>query len=265
MQKDINPVDFDRLRQANDCLYAWSSKFGVNKREFLRFAFRLDSEASARRCALSQHDQEIFDLDIGTMLYAKEVEDALVCQYTPMVHSIVRGFTVSQDEMEDHVAEGLIAVRCAVWHYRTHGKNANFTTFCHHSISKRIKWYRSKSYTKRKRRAKRAHVTLFSDLSNDRQVALAKAHVDEGEFSDVKMIEGILKTCGLNEEDGFLLRSYMARQDSKECWFSEYNKRYRSKSRQGIHYHLHRVQRKVYYALRQCKLLPDGFDPPEAR
>ena len=258
-----NCVDFDRLKLANGLLQKWSLRFGVDKRDYLRFCFTLSGRADGMRSSLPKNMRSQFSKDCRSMFYASDVEGGLIEQYTPMVHSIIRKFITTPEQYEDLVTEGFVAIRCAVWHFRAHKNKANFTTFCHSSITKRIKWHRSKVYRKAHRRSKKCKMFLSTDLPTDLQFSdlrsFTEEHADEMSSGDV--IGGLMEACNLSEQERFLIESYIRREDIDGCWYSEYNERFARKTRQGIHYQLHKIQAKLLRIMRSSELVPEGYEP----
>lgn len=257
--------DFCRLRKANDLLLKWSLRFSVHKYDFLRFCFKLQSEMEFKKLQLPVNMRGQFAKDCKSMFYASEIEEALVSQYIPMIHSIVKKFSVLPDQYEDHISEGLMAVRCAVWHFRTHKNKATFITFCHSSISKRIKWYRSKIFKKSSRRNSKCKIVLTSDLPSEMNIdaiKLTNEEYHENVFCS-NIIDGLIKACGLSDEDKFLIESYIKREDLSECWYRKYNETYTPKTRQGIHYQLNKIQQRVFRVMRKSDLIPEGYTIPD--
>lgn len=259
-QKD---VDFQLLQKANGLLLKWSGRLGIKKKEFLKFCFSFKSRIMEYRSSLPRNLLSQFSKDMKVVSYILEVEESLIVQYTPMVHSIIRKLPIQPDQYEDLVTEGLMAVRSAVWYYREHHKKANFTTFCHCSITKRIKWYRSKAYRKQARRNNKVKMVNSCDLPAEIELDQLTAYNPEmrdPEFDNViGLIDKIIKACNLNDEELFLIRSYLGRQDKNECWYSEYNRRYLPKTRQGVHYKLNSIQRQMLGVMRGMGVLPDNF------
>jgi DNA-directed RNA polymerase specialized sigma24 family protein len=256
-------VDFKLLQKGNGLLAKWSEKLGTKKKEFLRFCFSLQTRLREHKASLPKNLLCQFCKDMKVMSYAQQVEEELIKQYTPMVFSIVRKLPIQPDQYEDLITEGLMAVRSAVWYYRQHQKNASFTTFCHCSITKRIKWYRSKQYKKQLRRNKKAKVLNCCDLPSDFEMERFNSYMVELPDPDMEptalIIEKIIKACELNEEELFLIKSYVGRGEADECWYKEYNRRYTPKTRQGVHYQLNSIQRQMLRVMRNMDVVPENF------
>lgn len=257
------PVDFKLLQKGNGLLAKWSERLGAKKKEFLRFCFSLQTRLQEHKSSLPKNLVGQFCKDMKVMSYAQQVEEELIKQYTPMVHSIVRKLPIHPEQYDDLITEGLMAVRSAVWYYRQHQKNANFTTFCHCSITKRIKWYRSKQYKKQSRRSKKAKVLNCCDLPSDFEMERLNSYMVELPDPDMEptavIIDRIIKACEFNEEDLFLIKSYVGREEADECWYKEYNRRFTPKTRQGVHYQLNSIQRQMLRVMRDMDVVPENF------
>ena len=94
----------------------------------------------------------------------------------------------------------------------------------------------------------------FSDLRS-----FTEEHADEMSSGDV--IGGLMEACNLSEQERFLIESYIRREDIDGCWYSEYNERFARKTRQGIHYQLHKIQAKLLRIMRSSELVPEGYEP----
>lgn len=273
---DINQiVDFTRLRRCNDLCWKWTQRLGVKKQHYLRFAVRMRNDLEGLKNQLEVRYRCQFVKDCKVMFYAMEVEEILVKQYTAMIFSIYRRLRIPQNEYEELITEGLVAIRNAAWHFRNiSGAKASFTTFCYNSIMLRIRGIRIKDYKKRQRMG---HINNLSDMSENFSFDIFSKDYSQNleEFNPSCEIDSILKLCELTEKETHLIRSFMSRfqgghfEDRPDGhWYDNFiqkfpNPRFNANySRQGVYNQLVRVQMKILYIMKKHKKVDQKFELP---
>jgi hypothetical protein len=271
-------VDFVRLRRCNDLCWKWAQRLGVKQHDYIRFAVRMRNDLEGLKNQLEVRYRCQFVKDCKVMFYAMEVEEILVKQYTAMIFSIYRRLRIPQNEHEELITEGLVAIRNAVWHFRNiSGAKASFTTFCYNSIMLRIRGIRIKDYRKRQRRDNLAYMNNSSDMSEKFSFDVFPKDYSQNleEFNPSSEIDSILELCKLTEKEIYLIRSFMSRFQCGNFenrpdghWYDNFiqkfpNPRFNTNySRQGVYNQLVRVQMKILYIMKKHKKVDQKFELP---
>ena len=273
MRSNINElVDFEKLKKCNDICFKWSQKFKIKKNHFAKFMWSIFKNPEKIHPKLKQNQKEKFIEDCKTMFYAAEVENILIEQYSAMVYNIMKRMRVSYDNFDEYVTDGFMAVRSAVWQYRTYKIKASFTTYAHKSIFMRIRGKLHKE--KLKRLKNKFTISCESDYEskefNLENINLRKDYSANLENIDDQITE-LSKKCSLSEQETMLLISFANRRIDVPTWYEQYRQKYInpktkvSFSRQSVYNHLAAAHEKVFFYLQQTDILPKGYKPPKKR
>jgi len=277
MSDNVSPeslFDFEKLKKSNDLGMKWAKRFSIQKNEYLKFIWTLDKNFKEYLNKLEVRYRSQFVKDFKIMFYAREIENAVVLQYNNLCFKVISKFIITEDEMEDYVAEAYNAVRAAVWSFRSHKVKANFMTFCHNSIYMRIQGKKIKEYQRKKRRNSKAIITSASDLGSEYNIEACASKYKPESFVNIDAeIDVLLSECGFDERDTFLLKSFVARRDSEGNWYDEYRQKYKNPSarygckqfsRQAIYNQLVRAQTKLLWYLKKANRVPVDFQLPSS-
>ena len=150
MRSDINEiVDFEKLKKCNDICFKWSKKFKVKKMYYAKFMWKVFKNPKSFLDRLKPQFHAQFLKDCKNMFYAAEVEEILINQYSAMVVNIMKRMRIQYNNFEDYLNDGYMAIRSAVWQYRTYKIKASFTTYAHRSVFMRIRGILHKQKLKR--------------------------------------------------------------------------------------------------------------------
>jgi len=255
-------LDFQKLKKCNDICFKWSAILEIKQRDYVRFCLSAKENHIFYLEKLPTRLRNKFLKDCKVMFYAAEVEDEIITKYRPMVLNILKKLNIAADEFEEHEVTGLLAIRTAVWSYRTHEIKASFTTYCHNSIFNRIRGIKFKDYQKNQRRKDKLKIYSYSDLTDDFQENYLQKEYRYYENETIQQqVSNILKEIRLPEHESFLLECFSKREEV-ENWIIAYNEKYGTKyTLNSIRRILIRVQKKVFVQLSQKDRLPDGYQP----
>ncbi len=258
VEKNINNVDFDRLKESNDLCHKWADHFNIASNYYIKFIIDLYKNINKFVVLLEQEKQIELINDHKIMFYSIEVEDILVKQFYHTVPHFIKKLKIKDSLYDHYLSVGLCAVRNAVWNYKTHESNASFFTFCCHGVFIRLSREGSKLVSAKKRK-KNINMIFESDLSNEvnnfslAQFSGAKITLDNEESEEVtkSFFESLIEESGINEDEKFLISEYMNRGVSGKNWSTKYMEMYFEKykstlSRQTIYNKLYAAQRKIW-------------------
>lgn len=266
-------VDFEKLKKCNTICYKWCRHFKIKKVHYMRFVCNILKNQQHYAQKLSAKYKDQFAEDCKIMFYALEVENILIEQYNAMVFNIMKRMRISYDRYDDFITDGLMAIRSAVWQYRTYKVKASFTTYAHRAIFMRI---RGKLHKERLKQLTKGDLKIkcVSDFENEEfnleNCGMHKDYAINKENIDLE-IDNIIVGCNLTDQEAMLLRSFVNRRIDVSMWYIEYRAKYINKqlnkpfSRQSIYNHLEVVHKKVIAYLQSKDILPDGYERPKTR
>jgi len=274
MRKDIESiVDFERLKKCNTVCYKWCKRFKIKKLHYMRFICSIlkDTEQYANKLSAKHRSQ--FLEDCKTMFYASEVEEILIKQYSSMVYNIMKRMRINYERYDDFITDGFMAIRSAVWQYRTYKVKASFTTYAHRAIFMRLRGKLHKE--KLKQLAKNGFkIRCVGDFENEEfkleNCGMHKDYSANMENIDLE-IDKIVVGCSLTEQEAMILRSFVNRRLDVSMWYIDYRQKYINKqlnkplSRQSVYNHLAVVHEKVLYYLQSKGIAPNDYMPPKTR
>lgn len=266
-------VDFEKLKKSNDTCHKWCKRFKIKKMYYVRFMFNIFKNPEQHVVKLPAKYKLQFLEDCKSMFYAAEVENVLIEQYNAMVFNIMKKMHISCDDYDDFVTDGLMAIRAAVWQYRTYKIKASFTTYVHRSIFMRIRGRLHKEKLKKLTR-KNLKINRVSDFESEEfnleNLKVTKDYSANTENINLE-IEKIIVGCSLTDQEAMLLRSFVDRKIDVSIWYADYIKKYINKklnkpfTRQSIYNHLEIVHEKIFSYLQAKGVLPDGYIKPRTR
>ncbi len=273
MRNDIAKlVDFEKLKKCNDICYKWAIRMKVKKPNYARFMWNVIKNPEAFQDRLAAKYRSQFLEDCKTMFYAAEVEEILINQYSAMVINIMKRMRIQYLQYEDHLTDGYMAIRSAVWQYRTYKVKASFTTYAHRAIFMRI---RGKLHKERmKKLNNNVRVACMSDFESEEiSLTIMSASKDcAANMEDInQQIVELSKNCSLTEQETMILLSFANRKIDVPTWYEDYRKKYlntksnKQLSRQSIYNHLAVVHEKVLFYMQQKGMTPIGYLPPKTR
>lgn len=274
MRKDIESlVDFEKLKKCNAICYKWCGRFKVKKLHYMRFMYSIFKNPEQHVDKLPNKHKKQFIEDCKTMFYAAEIEDILIKQYNPMIFNIMKRMRINCDKYDDYVTDGMMAIRSAVWQYRTYKIKASFTTYAYRAIFMRLRGILHKESLKKliKGEFKLNYVGDFENedfkLENCGHFKDYSANMEDINFEIDKIIIG----CSLSDQEAMVLRSFVNRTVDVSVWYIDYRKKYINKqsnkpfSRQTIYNHLFAVHEKVLFYLQNKGIATEDYVPPKTR
>jgi len=273
MRKDINLlVNFEHLKKCNDICFKWSKHFKIKKSNYAQFMWKTFRNPEIICQKLNSKHKSKFMKDCKTMFYAAEVEEILIKQYSPMIINIMKRLHINYEKFEDYLSYGYMAIRSAVWQYRTYKIKASFTTYAHRAIFMRIRGILHREKTKILDR--KIRISCESDYeSKEFDLESVYLHKDcAANMEDLdSQILNISKECSLSQQETMLLISFANRKIDAPVWYEEYRKKYintklnKQFSRQSIYNHLAAIHEKVLFYLQQKNIAPEGYAIPQTR
>ena len=268
--EDSNPLySLEKLRAANDLLYKWGSHFKFPTNNFMAKSIGIYKNKSKYSKRLSKNKRKVFLEDFKTMFYAFEAENEIIKQYYYIILHIIKKLRVDLSLHEYYIEVGLHTLRQSIWTYRSHASNVKFITYCFNGITLRLKGEGSKlhKYNNRlKRRLERLDSDIFGDAEVSGFVEICPVTHNPSENIENEEVNSLfskaIEIAALKEDEAFLLKEYMSRDNLNTEWNGNYRKKYNNTgkngntiSRQGVHNKLLFIQKKIYLSL--VKL---GFD-----
>lgn len=274
MQENITElVDFEKLKKSNDICHKWCRRFKVKKMHYVRFMFNIFKNPEEHADKLPPKYKEQFLKDCKNMFYAAEVENILIDQYNAMVFNIMKKMRISYNDYEDYLTDGLLAIRIAVWQYKTYKIKASFTTYAHRSIFMRIRGRLHKEKLKKITR-KNLKINCMSDFDSEEfsfdNLKITKDYSANTENIDSE-IDKIIVACSLTDQEAMLLRSFVNRKVDVSIWYINYIKKYINKklnkpfTKQTVYNQLAIVHEKIFNYLQAKGILPNGYVKPKTR
>jgi len=274
MRKDIKSiVDFERLKKCNAICYKWCKHFKIKKIHYMRFIYSILKDANQYANKLTKKCRDKFIEDCKIMFYASEVEEILIKQYSAMVYNIMKRMRINYEKYDDFVTDGFMAIRSAVWQYRTYKIKASFTTYAHRAIFMRL---RGKLHKEKLKNLLKGgfNVKCVSDFENKdfnlENCGINKDYSANTENIDLE-IDNIVVGCGLTDQEAMILRSFVNRRLDVPMWYIDYRAKYINKqtskplSRQSVYNHLAVVHEKVLFYLQSKGITPNDYVPPKTR
>jgi DNA-directed RNA polymerase specialized sigma24 family protein len=209
-----------------------------------------------------------FTKDCKVMFYAAEVENALIKQYHAMIFNIMKKFRIDQNDFDEYVTDGFMAIRAATWQYRTYKVKASFTTYAHRAIFMRIK---GKLCKEKEKRDRRHNLRISFESDYDEGSFNINNHVNCKQYSDSERelesdIENVIIQNKLNDQEAMMLRSFANHKMDNGRWYDEYRKKYINEkiglpySRQAIYNQLEILHKKLLKFFEKNDMLPKNFD-----
>jgi hypothetical protein len=269
MHDDIKKlVDFEKLKKCNDICHKWSTRFGIGKREYMRFMYNIFKNPESVKNQLEVKYRSQFTKDCKVMFYAAEVENALIKQYHAMIFNIMKKFRIDQNDFDEYVTDGFMAIRAATWQYRTYKVKASFTTYAHRAIFMRIK---GKLCKEKEKRDRRHNLRISFESDYDEGSFNINNHVNCKQYSDSERelesdIENVIIQNKLNDQEAMMLRSFANHKMDNGRWYDEYRKKYINEkiglpySRQAIYNQLEILHKKLLKFFEKNDMLPKNFD-----
>jgi hypothetical protein len=269
MHDDIKKlVDFEKLKKCNDLCHKWSTRFGIGKREYMRFMYNIFKNPESVKNQLEVKYRSQFTKDCKVMFYAAEVENALIKQYHAMIFNIMKKFRIDQNDFDEYVTDGFMAIRAATWQYRTYKVKASFTTYAHRAIFMRIK---GKLCKEKEKRDRRHNLRISFESDYDEASFNINNHVNCKQYSDSERelesdIENVIIQNKLNDQEAMMLRSFANHKMDNGRWYDEYRKKYINEkiglpySRQAIYNQLEILHKKLLKFFEKNDMLPKNFD-----
>ena len=269
MRDDIKSiVDFEKLKKCNDLCHKWSTRFGIGKREYMRFMYNIFKNPESVKNQLEVKYRSQFTKDCKVMFYAAEVENALIKQYHAMIFNIMKKFRIDQNDFDEYVTDGFMAIRAATWQYRTYKVKASFTTYAHRAIFMRIK---GKLCKEKEKRDRRHNLRISFESDYDEGSFNINNHVNCKQYSDSERelesdIENVIIQNKLNDQESMMLRSFANHKMDNGRWYDEYRKKYINEkiglpySRQAIYNQLEVLHKKLLKFFEKNDMLPKNFD-----
>jgi hypothetical protein len=269
MHDDIKKlVDFEKLKKCNDICHKWSTRFGIGKREYMRFMYNIFKNPESVKKQLEVKYRSQFTKDCKVMFYAAEVENVLIKQYHAMIFNIMKKFRIDQNDFDEYVTDGFMAIRAATWQYRTYKVKASFTTYAHRAIFMRIK---GKLCKEKEKRDRRHNLRISFESDYDEGSFNINNHVNCKQYSDSERelesdIENVIIQNKLNDQEAMMLRSFANHKMDNGRWYDEYRKKYINEkiglpySRQAIYNQLEILHKKLLKFFEKNDMLPKNFD-----
>lgn len=269
MHDDIKKlVDFEKLKKCNDICHKWSERFGIGKRDYMRFMYGIFKNPESVKNQLESKYRSQFTKDCKVMFYAAEIEDTLIRQYHAMIFNIMKKFRINQNDFDEYITDGFMAIRAATWQYRTYKVKASFTTYAHRAIFMRIKGKLCKEKEKRDRRHS-LKINFESDY--EEECFSIDNHINCKQYSDSERdleadIESVISESKLTDQEAMMLRSFANHKLDTGRWYDEYRKKYINEkigqpfSRQSIYNQLELLHTKLFKFFRRNDMLPEKFN-----
>lgn len=256
-------INIEKLRKSNDLGKKWADRFNISKNEYMKFIIAIKKDKSKYFDILENRFKSQFSKDYKSMFYAAEIEGLVIEQFYHTVQHCLNKLQIKDTNREDFHSIGLTSLRSAVWTYRTHKLKASFFTYCFNGIFHRILGVKTKLYKSLNTPNKKIMVLEadYFSASNSRRFGISDmkiTNVDfdkniEDEESQI-LFKSLLEHTPLKEDEIFLLKNFMSRQDETPDWCRLYREKFPTKegkmvSRQGVHCKLAIVQRKIFQTL----------------
>ena len=268
MRDDIKKlVDFEKLKKCNDICHKWAARFNVDKRDYMIFMYGIFKKPESVKNRLEVKYRSQFSKDCKVMFYAAEVEEILIKQYHAMIFNIMKKLRIDQNDFDQYITQGFMAIRAATWQYRTYKIEASFTTYAHRSIFMRIKGQLCKEKEKRDRQS---NFKISSESDYDECFTIDN-HYNCKQYSDSHQdlnqdIENVIVESKLTEQEAMMLRGFTNHKINNGRWYDEYRKKYiniqigRPYSRQSIYNQLEVLHNKLFEFFKTKDMIPKGFD-----
>jgi hypothetical protein len=187
--------DFDKLRQSNSILWNWSKYFKIHNKSFLAFAYKLKEKKQKYLNLISGKKlKEKFISDFDVMFYAAEIENDLFKQYRPTIFSIIRRFSVKNQETKEKLFDvGTLALRGAIWRYNR--EEVKFVTYAMNGITLAVRGMASLEV----KRFKNMKESKYFFTRDDNQNYLMGIKII-ADFKSLEPHEELLRNESLNEE-----------------------------------------------------------------
>jgi len=271
LKKNLNIsslVDFERLRKSNDLCQKWAKRFKIKKNFYVGFITKLHKDPNSFLSKVSSRYKNQYIKDCNAMFYAAEVEELLLEQFAPMIIYVFKRLRVSYDLHDELTTWGYLAIRSAVWQFRSHESNASFQTFVFNSIYMRIKGVLHKMSKKTKSRKYKIYYESEIVKQNCEIEFLGMSKDYSKNLENIsEQVKEIAKKCCLTEQETLLLMLFVNKRKDEPVWYGEYRKKYinektkKQLSRQSIHNHLKIVHDKVLNYFKQIKFVSEDYSP----
>jgi DNA-directed RNA polymerase specialized sigma24 family protein len=269
MRDDIKKlVDFEKLKKCNDICHKWSSRFNVDKRDYMKFMYGIFKNPESVKNKLEVKYRSQFSKDCKVMFYAAEIENTLITQYHAMIFNIMKKLRIDQNDFDEYITDGFMAIRAATWQYRTYEVKASFTTYAHRAIFMRIK---GKLFKEKEKKDRRCGLRINYESDYTDEAFSIDNHINCKQYSDSERdleadIESVISKSKLNEQEAMMLRSFANHKMDDGRWYDEYRKKYINEkiglpySRQSIYNQLEIIHKKLFKFFRSNNMLPEKFD-----
>lgn len=266
---DIEFVCYEKLKKANAKLHKWAKHFGITIHKKIEFYIDLYKNKEKYYAELPVEKRSQFSKDHKVMFYALQVENAVIKQYYNTILHMIRKFKITTDKVDHFRDAGLYSIRNSIWCFTNHKSKVSFMTFCYNGLFLRFRSEGYKINLKRQRKKYKHFIfatdivdskrTNFFDLATDKKVKSVEEIAIDKEHDHT--IAEIFMKANLDEDELYVIKSYMERDNLNTTWNSdciEYfkNKYNRSFSKQAIHNKLFKIQRKLWCIYSKKQNLP---------
>lgn len=218
-------LDIDRLKAANDRLYKWIKVLKIPHNKFTVFISDLIKNRDKYASKMPAELRNQFIEDYPVMMYPREIENKLVTQFLPMMVSIVKRLKETDPECIDEMHfHGCMAVRNALWKYRTHASNASLFTYVYDGAFLRMRGARHKykAMKAKKAQSKIHNATDYFNQANE-NIGIAALADPKNETVFELLDEGIdvekmFAEANFSQEECELMRMYMQRDTLENDW-----------------------------------------------
>jgi hypothetical protein len=219
-------LDIDQLKAGNDLLYKWIKVFKIPDNKFTVFISDFVANPKKYADTLSESQRLQFLEEYPLMIYPKQIENTMVTQFYPMIVGIVtRLKEQDQDCIDEMMYHGCMAVRNALWKYRTHASNASLFTYIYDGAFLRMRGSRHKyrvTIAKKSENKTTNSTDLFRGLNENRggmdSIADPKSKPIIDTLPDEVDINKIFIEADLNLEEQEMMRLYIDRDMRKKDW-----------------------------------------------
>jgi hypothetical protein len=265
--------DVEKLRKSNDLAFKWFKRTGLPKNDYLSWVFNCWKKPEDFKKTLTPAYRSAFAKDLKILFYAAKVENDVIKQYEHMISFILKKISHSENQREDLIAIGLIAIRNTCWQFRTvktkFGGKCGFTTFCHNSIFLRLRSEMSRQRAYKKRCDARIIINLESDMNefdiNNVNIDSRKKIQEADETNE--LVSRLIASANLDEHEIHLFgclrgRLEIDQHSENKLWYSSYLQKYKHLfpngkiSREGLRLRVLKLQRKLWFHLHKVQNLP---------
>ena len=133
---DLSESQFKAIAESNVLRKSWYEKLGCKTIKYMDFVAALAKDPESLLLSADESARESFYQDLPKMLIPLVYEDVIITGCERLVLKILNKLGVSQNDSDDALNIGRMAVRNSIWHYTN--TDVAFVSYAYRSVHNRV-------------------------------------------------------------------------------------------------------------------------------